>query len=548
MKRCPECRRDYFDDSLSYCLDDGAVLVDGPLSVDEPPTAILHTADPVAESHTRTRLRSTENVLSLSDDDQGLRRFDRRTAIVLLLVAIIGLTGFFSYRYLFSARQINSIAVMPFVNESDDPQLEYLSDGMTETLINALSKVANLSVKARSAVFAYKGKEVSAKQVGDELGVQAVLLGRLAERAGNINLSLELVDPKTLDIIWSEQYDRKQADLVNLQSDIARDVSAKLRSKLSGDDQKALAKKYTDDPEAYRLYLQARYCLNKRVGTEYEKAEGYLQQALARDPNFALGYTGLAEFTAQRDRPKAKEYILRALAIDNDLSDAHALLGLQFALDREWTSSEREFERAIELDPNNVRAYHWHGNALMMMGRYNESLAEIDRAIALEPNLPDIRANRGATLVAAGRVDEGLTELKSAIQIDPSYPWVYSHISFVYRMRGEHQASVEARAHSLELLGQSDAAARLRDAFAKGGWSTYLPELLAQTSGNFASKTRKASILCEMGQKEEAIAALREAADQGDWWLFSIKYDPAFDSIRGDTRFQAIVKEFEPPK
>ena len=397
-------------------------------------------------------------------------------------------------------------------------------------------------------MFAYKGKDVSAKQVGDELGVQAVLLGRLVDRAGNIKLNLELVNPKTLDVIWSEQYDRKPTDLVNLQAEIARDVSSKLRSKLSGEDQAAVEKKYTDDPEAYRLYLQGRYCLNKRVGKEFEKADGYLKQAIERDPNFALAYVGLAEFVGQADRPKAKEYILRALSIDSELSDAHAALGLQFTLDREWGPAERELNRAIELDPENWRARQWNGARLMFTGHFDECLAEFDKAIAIESTLPDIRNNRGACLIAAGRIDEGISEIKKGTELDPAYPWGYSHMSFVYRMKGDHAASVESRARSAELLGLTGVAARLRRSFADGGWTAYLRELLAATEGNFRSRTRKASILSELGEKDDAIKALNEAAEQGDWWLFSIKYDPAFDPLRNDPRFQAILKQFEVPK
>jgi Tfp pilus assembly protein PilF len=376
--------------------------------------------------------------------------------------------------------------------------------------------------------------------------VQAVLLGRLVERGGNVRLNLELVNPKTLDVIWSEQYDRKQTDLINLQTEIARDVSSKLRSRLSGEDQVAVNKKYTDDPEAYRLYLQARFFLNKRVGKEFEMAEHYLRQSITRDPNFALGYVGLAEFISQRDRPKAKEYILRALAIDNRLSDAHAALGFQLMLDLDFAASDREFVRAIELDPNNSRAHQWNGSRLLMIGRYAESLAAYDRAIAIEPTLADIRNNRGACLVAAGRVEEGISEIKKAIEMDPTYPWSHSHISFVYRMKGDHAASVDARARSAELLGLTEIAERLRRAFADGGWTGYLRELLAQTEGNFPSRTRRASILSELGRKEEAFASLDEAVAAGDWWLFSIKYDPAFDPMRSDTRFQALVKKFEP--
>jgi len=437
---------------------------------------------------------------------------------------------------------------MPFLNESGNADVEYLSDGMTESLIGSLSQLPNLNVKARSTVFRYKGKTTDTKTIGQELNVQAILNGRVMQHGDQLMLSLELVNAETENVIWSDRYNRKQADLLSLQSEIARDVSSKLRSKLSGEDESALNKKYTDDPEAYRLYLQGRFYLNKRVGKEYEKAEGFLQQAVERDPNFALGYIGLAEFVGQRDRPKAKEYIARALAIDNQLSEAHAILGLQFTLDRDWVSAERELTRAIELDPNNGRAHKWNGDRQVMIGRYDECVRSYDRAIAIESASADLYSGRGVCFVAAGRIDEGIASIKTGMQIDPAFPWCYSHISFVYRMKGDHAASVEARAHAIELLDRPDLAKRLRDAFASGVWSNYLHELLAQTKDNFNSPTRRASILAELGQKEEALAALDEGAAAGDFWLVSVKYDPAFDPLRGDPRFQKILAQFNPPR
>jgi tetratricopeptide (TPR) repeat protein len=287
--------------------------------------------------------------------------------------------------------------------------------------------------------------------------------------------------------------------------------------------------------------------LNKRVGKEYEKAEGFLRQAIERDPNFALGYIGLAEFFSQRDRPKAKELITRALAIDNQLSDAHAILGLEFTLDRDWVSAERELMRALELDPNNGRAHKWNGDLQVMIGRYDDCVHSYDLAIAIEPTLPDWYSGRGACLVAAGRIDEGIAAIKRGMQIDPTFPWCYSHISFVYRMKGDHSASVEARARAIELLDRPDLAKRLREAFASGGWTNYLHELVAQTKDNFPSPSRRASILAELGQKEDALTALEEGAAAGDFWLFSIKYDPAFNPLRGEPRFQRILVQFNPP-
>ena len=563
MKRCPQCNRIEADDVLAFCRADGAALVsDSGAIAGDANTAKFGSVPASSEIETSVlphrieafvkRPTAPTTVLPVPPTQDTARELTkpRRRGVVmasaaLVLVAIV-VAGYFYFSRK-SSPNIRSIAVMPFVNEGGNADLDYLSDGMTETLIGSLSKIANLSVKARSAVFRYKGTEVSVKQIGDELGVQAVLLGRLVAREGNIRLNLELVNARTLDVLWSEQYDRKQAELINLQNEIARDVSSKLSLKLSGESELALNKKYTDDAEAYRLYLQGRFYLNKRVGREFEKAAGFLRQSIARDPDFALGYVGLAEFVSQSDRPKAKEYILRALAIDNQLSDAHAALGFQLVLDRDWAAAERELARAIELDPNNARAYQWNGSRLMMIGRYDECLSAYDRAIVVEPTLADLRNNRGACLVAAGRVDEGIAEVKKAMEVDPEYAWLYSHVSFLYRMKGDHAASVEARARSAELVDRPELAARLRDTFRAKGWTAYLRELLEQTRDLFPSRTRRASILAELGEHEEAIASLNLAAEEGDWWLFSIKYDPAFDPLRDDPRFHALLKIFDPP-
>jgi TolB-like protein/Tfp pilus assembly protein PilF len=539
---------------MSFCLDDGSELLYGPAksgsltSDDGPQTAILDETGS-GQAATRQHIHTTEKSGKLSSGKpRTFGSFDKRLIIAPTLLVFLLLGSFFSYRYLAQSKQIESIAVMPFVNDSGNSDVDYLSDGLTETLIASLSKLGDLSVKARSAVFSYKGRDVSAKQIGDELGVQAVLLGRLIQRGENIKLNLELVNSRTLDVIWSEQYDRKQADLVTLQSEIAHDVSSKLKSKLSGADRQAVTKKYTDDAEAYRLYLQARFYLNKRVGKEFDKAQPILEQAVARDPNFALGFVGLAEFINDDDRPRAKEFILRALAIDNELSEAHAAYGYQLSLDRDWAAAERELSRAIELDPRNVRAHQWNGNRLMYIGRYQECLAAYDRAIELEPTFADVRVNRGTCLASAGRMDEGIADVKKATEIDPNYPWSHSALSFLYRMKGDHAASVEARARSAELVDRPDMAKRLRETFRERGWKPYLQELFDQTAGLFPNLVRRASILCELGRPDDAMTLLEQSAAKGEWWLFIVKIDPQFDVLRDNPRFQAIAKQFEVPQ
>jgi len=565
MKRCPQCNRVEPDDELVFCRADGTALVSDSGSVSGETGTIKLSSGSVsnevlsnqtdAQIAPATAATTVLPAIATPGTTHDLTKPKPRGVIFGVIALVILLVAFGGYFYfsLASNANIQSIAVMPFVNASGNADIEYLSDGMTESLINSLSQLPNLSVKARSMVFQYKGKDANPQQVGSELSVQAVLNGRVTQRGDQLTLSLEMVDARTGNQIWGEQYNRKSADLVSLQSEIAREVSSRLKTKLSGADQAKLAKTYTTDPEAYRLYLQGRFCLNKRAGKIFDQAGDYFQQATARDPNFALGYVGLAQFLSGSDRPKAKEYILRALSIDNQLSEAHANLGYQFMLDYDFAASERELKRAMELDGNNFRAYQWNGQRLMMIGLFDESLAEYDRAIEMEPMLADIRNNRAACLVAAGKIDAGIEELKKSAQMDPELTWTHSQLQQAYRLKGDHAASVESRARVAEMQDKPDNAKALREAFAKGGWTAYLREFLRQDFDNqrrrnLSGSLRQATLLAELGEKEEAVATLTRAAAGGDWWLFMMKYDPAFKSLRSDPRFQELVKKFDPPK
>ncbi len=280
MKRCPECRRDYYDDTLLYCLDDGNPLLEGPATLsgeDEPATAILHSTAAPGEAPTREHIHLTDQTAVLPSNTGDVHRksrgFDKRLLFAPPVLVVIILGAFFGYRYITPAKQIESIAVMPFVNESGNADIDYLSDGMTETLISSLSNIPNLSVKARSTVFYYKGKETSPKKIGEELKVQAVLFGRVSQRGDDLKLSLELVNTETQNVIWSEQYNRKQSDLVALQSEIAKTVSDKLRSKLTAAEQERVIKTNTTSSEAQQLYLKGRFHWNKRIPMTFKKPE-----------------------------------------------------------------------------------------------------------------------------------------------------------------------------------------------------------------------------------------------------------------------------------
>jgi TolB-like protein/Tfp pilus assembly protein PilF len=558
MKRCPACGRDYNDDSLSFCLDDGSELLFGPgegSASDEPKTAILHETSS-AEAATRPRIPTTAaetEPRSPSGDQSGKQsvtadkgakpRANAKVFVSVALVLVLALGGYFGYRSFYAAgQQISSIAVMPFVNDSGNPEVEYLSDGMTEALIGSLSQLPGLNVKARSTVFRYKGRDADAKTIASELGVQAVLNGRVKQWGDKLTLSLELIDAHTENVIWSDKYDRQSTDLVNLQSEIARDVSNKLKLKLTGVDQQKLAKSYTKDAEAYRLYLQGRFYWNKRTGSEVQKAIPFFQQAVARDPNFALGYVGLADSDEDRDRPLKKQYIQRALEIDPDLAEAHASLGYQYMLDYNWAESERELRRAQELNPKYPQAYAWNGARLMMIGKYDESLAQIDNALELDPASNGINFYKGVCLGVAGRYDESIRQLKKIIEMDPRFPWAHSHIARIYRILGDTRQAAEERAISLELDGRPEMAAGVRQAFANGGWDA-VERYLVDNSPPDAFYNG----IVSGEEKEKWIAKLTRQAEQGNFWLFLIKTEPRFEPLRGDPRFEALVHKFDVP-
>lgn len=551
MKRCPECRRDYADDTLLYCLEDGASLVQGsvPSPSDEPQTAILHDAAPPSDAATRAQIHTTEQTAVLPGAVAEIPKtqgFDKRLIVAPIVAVIIAVGVYVGYRYFnSSSKQIDSIAVMPFVNDSGNAEMEYLSDGMTETLISSLSQIAGLNVKARSSVFRYKGKDTGARTIGKDLGVQAVLNGRLVQRGDQLTLSLELIDASNENVIWQDKYDRKAADIVKLQSEVARDVSSKLKLKLTSADELKLAKRYTSDPEAYRLYLQGRYYWNKRTFSEVDKGVPFFQQAIAKDPNFALGYVGLADSSEDVNRPQKLEYIRRALEIDPDLAEAHASLGYQLMCNQDWAASERELKKAQELNPNYAQAYAWNGIRMTMIGKYDEALAEIDRALAIEPTANSPNFYKATTLAVSGQRGAAIQLFKRMIEMDPTFSWAHSNLARQYYFGGDFAAAVEEWSRSVELEGDAEGARRLRDAFASGGWAGFIAE-----SKNLERPRQWSGIdgPVDEADKERRIAGLQRRAERGDFWLFLIKTDRNFNALRGDPRFQEILKRFDPPQ
>jgi TolB-like protein/Tfp pilus assembly protein PilF len=456
-------------------------------------------------------------------------------------------------------KPIESIAVMPFVNASGNADVEYLSDGMTETLISSLSQLPKLNVKARSSVFRYKGKEFDLPKIAQELKVQAILTGRVVQRGEQLTLSLELVDTQTENAIWSDQYNRKQTDLISLQSEIARDVSQKLRTKLSGADEQKLTKKYTENPEAYKLYLQGNFYANRRSAKDVQKAIESFQQAIAIDPNYALAYAGLAntytflffygDTPADEAFSKARETVLKALALDNTLAEAHGTLAvILINQDGDSVGSERESKRALELNPNFAEGHRRSGIRLMWAGQYEEALAAYRRALEIDPLSSVINLNYGMCLFYAGRYAESDAQLKQTLSLDANLWLTHYHLFNSYRFKGDHSAAIEALAKSQELRDEPDAAKLIRESFAKGGWPGFLRTMIAERTRAKLSPYMLATCAAELGEKDKAFALLNEAREKGDQFFLFRKIDPLMNPLRADPRFQELLKNVRPPQ
>jgi eukaryotic-like serine/threonine-protein kinase len=477
-------------------------------------------------------------------------KFAAGIALLSLLAAATAI-GFY-LRDRNSSSAIKSIAVMPFVNKSGNADLEYLSDGMTETLISSLSQLPNLNVKARSSVFRYKGKETD-PNIGKELNVQAILNGRVAQHGDQLTLNLELVDVQTENVIWSEQYNRQQTDLVSLQSDIARDVSSKLKLKLSGADEQKLTRNYTQNTEAYKLYLQGRFYANKRTPKDSRKAIDCFQQAVSIDPNYAVAYAGMAisyayltifgDEPSGNSFPRARAFASKAGELDGSLAEPHIVLGLlRFLQDHDFAGWEREGQLALAANPNSSDAHRLNGLRLLYLGRFDESFAEIQRALEIEPLSTAANITYALCLFYSGRIGEGEAQMKKAIELAPDYWFSHYYLSNIYRFQGNYASAVEELAKSKDLREETEAGRLIRESFTKGGWQGFLRAVTAEPAPMKMTPYHMAGFYAELGDKERAFAALEEAVN-ADQLVGFMKIDPFMKPLRADPRFQELLKK-----
>jgi TolB-like protein/Flp pilus assembly protein TadD len=481
-------------------------------------------------------------------------------ALVVLLLGAVGLAGYFLRQSAVkSSNEIRAVAVMPFVNESGNPDVEYLSDGMTDTLISSLSELPNMRVKARTTVFRYKGKDIDPKAIGRELGVQAIVNGRVVQRDGRTTVALEVIDTETEDVIFSTKYDKAQSELVTLQSDIARDVSGKLKTKLSGADEARVTKAHTANPEALQLYLQGQFYAHKGGRDNVLRAIDYLNAAIAKDPNYALAYAGLALTydtcllyniaPPVEYGPKAQAAALRAVELDDSLAEAHVASG-KFEKGRQ---AEQEFRRAVELDPNNAEARHALSMFLTYSKRFDEAITEGKKAQELDPLSSMITTHLGVVYGFARRPDEAIDLFNRAHELDPNLFVPLGYLGFAQTLKGQYTDAIGTFRKAIEVSeGAPNAKSHLAYALAKAGQRDealrLVDELKRQAAHEYIASFHFAVPYIGLGNRDEAFFWLGKGVDEQSIGFGDLEIHPWFDDLRSDPRFAALLNRVKPPE
>jgi eukaryotic-like serine/threonine-protein kinase len=486
-------------------------------------------------------------------------------AIATTLVLALAALGVVLYRSRTGQPEISSIAVLPFVNASNDPNADYLSDGLTEGLINSLSQIPNLAVMSRSSVFHYKGRDVDPQTVARDLKIEGVVTGRIVQHGDQLIISAELIDARNNHNLWGQQYDRKLSDVLTMQEDITRAISARLRERLSNETTKQVAKGGTADPEAYQLYLKGRFYWDKRTPDSLEKARDFFNQAIEKDPNYALAYLGLADYydvvfeyapiPLSEAVPKARAATQKALAIDDSLAEAHALLGDIFTLQWEWSDAERELKRALELNPNSASAHRLYWLYLTTLGRHEDALIEIKTALRLDPLNLNYNAALGTEYEYGRQYDMAIEQFKKVIEMDPSYASVHQELGETYRIAGTYELWLQEWATGVTLAHQPEYVAinkKVAEAYSRTGIKAAYHEWAAQeeelSKRQYEDPAYIGFIHALAGEKDQAFAWLEKAFKEKSEAVEFLKTIPVADSLRSDPRYADLLKRMGLPQ
>ena len=450
-----------------------------------------------------------------------------------------------------------SVAVLPFANLSRDESNEYFSDGITDDLITHLSKIADLRVISRTSVMRFKDRTASAEEIGGELGVSRILEGSVRREGKRVRVNAQLVDVRTDDHLWAESYDRELEDIFAIQLDVATRIANSLQAHLSGEEQSGLARRPTENMEAYDLYLKGRFHWNRRSEADLKKSVRYLLEAVDRDPQYALALAGLADsyvtlgvYGAQAPgevMPLARSAAERSLAIEESAAarvSRASVLGLH---DWDWTSAEADYRAAIELNPGYAQAHQWYAtNLLLPLGRFEEGRQRLIRARDLDPLSPAIRASFGILDFYERRYEEAIDGQQRVLETDPHFGLAHYVIGSCHEQLGRHDEAIEAYRKASDASGGSvETLAALGSGLALAGHEGEARDLLEQlrdrARDSYVSPVRLAQLLLGLGEREKALAALSEAGDSRATELIWLRVHPAWDHIRADQRFEALV-------
>jgi eukaryotic-like serine/threonine-protein kinase len=519
-------------------------------------------ADPQGSARRAQPEYSSDTVLAV-----GLARRHKKELFLALAAIIVIVAGVSYWLHRSGASSpggsIDSVAVLPFANTGGDQDTEYLSDGITETLINNLSRVSKLRVVPRSTVFRYKGQGNAPEKIGHELNVRAVVTGRVTRRGDSFIVGAELIDVGSDSQLWGDQYSQKLSDILGVQEQISKAIAGHLRIELSGADQRQLGKRDTENAEAYRLYLRGRYFWNKRTNEGVKQGLAYFQQAIEKDPGYALAYAGVADsydvgtgsylgLSAHESLPKAKAAALKALEIDDSLTKAHTTLADTYVYyDWDFAKADQEFRRAIAANPNYPTAHQWYSECLYITGRYEEAIAEARRAQELDPLSPIISESVAWALFYARKYDDAIAQSKKTLQMDANLPAAHWDLADAYVQKKMYPEAVAEWQQALTLSGNPTLAATLGEAYRLSGFQGFL-----RTWTDYNSKDPMGGLhpygvarqFALMGRKDEAVSWLQKGFAARAGGMAFLKSDPVFDPLRSDPDFQALVKKMNFPE
>jgi TolB-like protein/Tfp pilus assembly protein PilF len=455
-------------------------------------------------------------------------------------------------------KTIDSLAILPLENTSGDAELEYLSDGITGSLINNLASIPKLRVMAQSTVFRYKGREIEPRAIGRELKVRAVLTGRIMQGCGSLRVGTELVDVATGSQLWGAQYDRRPDDIFVVQDEISAEISGKLRLRLTRAEKKRLTIHHTENAEAYRLYLKGRHYWNRWTEESFYKAIEYFQQAVEKDPSYALAYAGVADsyvllgwnsyLPPKEAFPKGKAEAMTALHLDPDLAEAHTpLAALLWLHDWQWKEAQTEFRRSLELGPTYATANHWYAEYLMTMGRNEEAMVRMENSQELDPLSLIINVAVGWALYFARRYEAAIEQLRRTVELDPSYPVTYWILGLLLRTTGRYELAISEGEKAVKHSGGSPLMrAALAHTFGTAGRKKeavqVLDDLTKLAKQKYVAPYFFAGIHIGLGEDDRAIEYLEKSYEEHSHWLIYLHKDPSMDSLRYNPRFKDLVR------